>query len=101
MIDDVMANLMESLNERDRTLETLDLRQFNISTKGTTVDAIIDEVNEALVPEKHRYKGRFACRVVGETPKWYKIILWGELGHAELHVVDKVHVTPKAEEEVQ
>jgi hypothetical protein len=39
--------------------------------------------------------------VVGETPKWYKIILWGELGHAELHVVDKVHVTPKAEEEVQ
>lgn len=90
-----LDELMEAIEERDRTYATMDLRSYDVDVDRTnnSLKHIYAVVYKALLKEKHRYKGKFACRVVGETPRWFKILLWGDLGHAELKVVPKEDVT--------
>lgn len=101
-LDRALKELGDQIAERDRTRATLDMESLHVAVNRKpgkdptkTLDRIYKVVYKTIVKEKHRYKKQFACRIIGETPRWYKIILWCSLGFAELKVVPKADVTEK------
>lgn len=53
-----------------------------------SLEKIYKAVIQFLKQEKHLYNKKFACRLMEKTNKYAYILLWDELGFAEVKVVD-------------